>query len=54
MTGVILWKKMKKGEKRAPNEPQAGFLSSNYLILLVEAGGVEPPSENIPLKHLHT
>ena len=43
----------KKGEKRAPNEPHSGFFSPKLLILMVEAGGVEPPSENIPLRHLH-
>jgi len=25
-----------------------------FIEVLVEAGGVEPPSENIPLKLLHT
>jgi acetyl-CoA C-acetyltransferase len=31
-----------------------GNFDPKYLTLLVEAGGVEPPSENNPLKHLHT
>ena len=26
----------------------------NYIIIMVEAAGVEPASENIPLRHLHT
>ena len=48
---------MAEYEKKVKKEPQMSprqvFWWSNYLISLVEAGGVEPPSENIPLRHLH-
>ncbi len=42
----------KQWQKALPGEVER--TRWNYLIILVEAGGVEPPSGNIPLRLLHT